>query len=43
MAEHLAKQLPNSKLIEISNAGHLWIMENIKVVLNELISDDYQS
>ena len=30
MAEHLAKQLPNSKLIEISNAGHLWIMETMK-------------
>jgi pimeloyl-ACP methyl ester carboxylesterase len=33
MAEHISKGLQNSELIRIPNAGHLWIMENVKTVL----------
>jgi len=33
MAEHIALKLPNAQLIRIPRAGHLWIMENIKTVL----------
>jgi hypothetical protein len=33
MAEHISRGLLNSELIRITNAGHLWIMENIKTVL----------
>lgn len=39
MAEYLARRLPNSELIEIPDAGHLWIMENIKKVLEKLITE----
>jgi len=41
MAEYTSKMLPHSELIEIPNAGHLWIMDNVKTVLNELI-DNYE-
>ena len=37
MAEYLATNLPNSELITIPRAGHLWIMENIKQVLGKLV------
>mgnify|MGYP001086265476 CR=1 FL=1 len=39
MAEHVAQKLPNSELIRIPNAGHLWIMENVKTVLKTLTND----
>jgi len=39
MAEYTFKQLPNSDLIKIPKAGHIWIMENMKTVLNKLIND----
>jgi pimeloyl-ACP methyl ester carboxylesterase len=39
MAEYIAAKLPNSELIRIPDAGHLWIMENIKNVLETLISE----
>jgi pimeloyl-ACP methyl ester carboxylesterase len=39
MAEYIAKQLPNSELIKIPGAGHLWIMENVRSVLNKLLLD----
>lgn len=35
MAENTSKQLPNSDLIKIPESGHLWIMENMKTVLNQ--------
>lgn len=38
MAAYTAGQLPDSYLIEIPGAGHLWIMENVKTVLNHLIN-----
>jgi pimeloyl-ACP methyl ester carboxylesterase len=38
MAECLAETLPNSELIRVFNAGHLWIMENIKRVLERLMA-----
>ena len=37
MPEHIHSLLPNSELIKIQNAGHLWIMENIKTVLEHQI------
>ena len=39
MAEHLALKLPNAHLMKIREAGHLWIMENIKTVLEYQIPD----
>jgi hypothetical protein len=37
MGEYLFRKLPNSELINIPNAGHLWIMENMKTVLGKLV------
>lgn len=37
MAEYISGKLPKSELIRIPGAGHLWIMENIKTVLGELV------
>ena len=39
MTKYLAEKLPNSELINIPNAGHLWIMEHIKEVLEKLINN----
>ena len=37
MPEHISSLLPNSELIKIRNAGHLWILEHIKTVLEHQI------
>ena len=39
MAEYIARRLPNSELIKIPDVGHLWIMENIKQVLEKIVND----
>lgn len=39
MSEHISRELLNSELIRIPNAGHLWIMENIKTVLKNLLAE----
>lgn len=37
MAEYTSKQLPNCDLIKIPEAGHFWIIENVKTVLENQI------
>jgi pimeloyl-ACP methyl ester carboxylesterase len=37
MTKYLAGQLPNAELISIPEAGHMWIVEHIKEVLEKLM------
>lgn len=39
MSKYIAGKLPNSKLYEIPNTGHLWILEHMNEVLETLIPD----
>ncbi|MEO0330065.1 MAG: hypothetical protein AAF223_00040 [Bacteroidota bacterium] len=38
MAKYIAEQLPNSEFILIPKAGHLWIIEHVKEVLERLLT-----
>lgn len=37
MPRYIAKKLPNTQLKVISNAGHLWILNHMKEVLEALV------
>ena len=40
MAKYIANKLPNSHLTCLPDAGHLWIVDHIKEVLEPLIAED---
>ena len=37
MPKYIAEKLPNSELKVISNAGHLWILDHMKEVMETLV------
>jgi pimeloyl-ACP methyl ester carboxylesterase len=42
MTKYIASKLPNSELIILPKAGHLWIVEHVKDVLKKLIQSQCQ-
>ena len=38
MTKYLADSLPNSELISLPKTGHLWVMEHVKEILEELVN-----
>lgn len=39
MSKYIAEQLPNAELIELEGAGHLWVIEHMREVLEQLVPD----